>query len=831
MEKSEQHIGILAKLMDENVEISDIRKQYGVLCKLVGEQLPDELDKGMYTVNAGIMQKIEQTMKQYDFFTVVPDIIGKSILAFYGNGNLIVSNVLDKLQTKSGLTMVANNVNLPLIITSRKGIEKDKIYAVTYMNKLVELDDEEYFSLTDELRKNMDIKKLIKCFLIQSEYKYSNLAFIILPRYTDIKSDVINAIKNVINKFYIVQDKGGKWKKLYRKLDNKNITICTNKKNLIEINPDNQDADVEWINFYSLQQEFNEHDKISINYIIKTELQEILLDVDVFYNNQIQHLENNIELLAQDSIRLVDEKIKEKIKDYRSGEIEKKEKFERCKRQFDELYKKIEDTASICEKQIGGIPSKAQECNAEKYIDYLSKIFFKHIYANQIEDAREDIKKLGAVNYKYGSAFRTMVKYEKGIDLTFAEIEALNRNIDRWEILKIKIELSSVLGLSEEVTKSMISKIKMYNTGKEWYLFGWVYIEKKDFINAKKCFFNALDKGYSKAGEELIDFSQKYPEMNINIDELAENLVPAANYYVGNQNIESQYKKAIINLKIAAAKGNTKAIEMIADILFEKYKEFSLYKMEKEENKNKVRNVINLYEYLNQQEEKQKYKLNMGLLYCKLKDYSRAQSLLKNINTPEAQYECAKMYQYGDGVAKNLKKAKKYYENIDKSYKDVKEQYDKVCKQLEEIKKKKEEQQNADYSGSTSTSYEGSSFCFITTAACMALHEKKDCKELNELRKFRDEHLLTTGDEDKKLVQEYYRIGPLIVEKIDAEWNPFAIYAELWEDYIKPSCIKIEQKQWNEAKMIYVNMVKKLCQLYSIKVDKHIMQKYNIDIQ
>ena len=36
MEKSEQHIGILAKLMDENVEISDIWKQYGVLCKLVG---------------------------------------------------------------------------------------------------------------------------------------------------------------------------------------------------------------------------------------------------------------------------------------------------------------------------------------------------------------------------------------------------------------------------------------------------------------------------------------------------------------------------------------------------------------------------------------------------------------------------------------------------------------------------------------------------------------------------------------------------------------------------------------------------------------------------
>ena len=364
-------------------------------------------------------------------------------------------------------------------------------------------------------------------------------------------------------------------------------------------------------------------------------------------------------------------------------------------------------------------------------MDYLSKIFFKHIYANQIDDAEEDIRKLVAVNYKYDVAFRAMIKYEKGIDLTVAQIKALNRNIERWEILKIKIELSSVLGLSEEDTKSMISKIKMYNTGKEWYLLGCKHIDKKDFINAKKCFFNALDKGYSKAGEKLIDFSQKYPQMNINIDELAENLVPAANYYIGSKNIESGNKKAIINLKMAAANGNLKAIEMIADILFEKYKKFSLYKMEEEESKNKVRNVINLYEYLNQQEEKQKYKLNMGLLYCKLKDYSRAQRLLKNINTPEAQYECAKMYQNGNGVAKNLKKAKGYYENIDKSYKDVKQQYDKVCKQFEETQKKQEEQRNADYSASTSTSYEGSSFCFITTAACMALHEKKDCKEMN----------------------------------------------------------------------------------------------------
>jgi len=50
--------------------------------------------------------------------------------------------------------------------------------------------------------------------------------------------------------------------------------------------------------------------------------------------------------------------------------------------------------------------------------------------------------------------------------------------------------------------------------------------------------------------------------------------------------------------------------------------------------------------------------------------------------------------------------------------------------------------------------------CFLTTACCQHKGLPDDCEELNILRKFRDEYV------DKYLVEEYYKIAPSIVKKI-----------------------------------------------------------------
>ena len=273
---------------------------------------------------------------------------------------------------------------------------------------------------------------------------------------------------------------------------------------------------------------------------------------------------------------------------------------------------------------------------------------------------------------------------------------------------------------------------------------------------------------------------------------------------------------------------------MIADILFNKYKKIPFKNMMIETSENSVYNVIKLYTYLDKIKEKEEYKLKIGLMYCKLMDYPRAYLLLKEINRPEAQYECAKMYQYGMGVVRDFKEAKKIYEKIDPNYRDVRKQYEKICGYIknDELKKERTQyNQNQDYSSRIENTYVTSSFCFITTAACFALNKDKNCNELNELRKFRDTYILGNDEDGNDLVEEYYRIGPTIVNYIDSEWNPFVIYAELWEDYILPSYNMIKKNRNQEAKLIYIEMVKSLCEKYNVSVKESIMKKYTIKLK
>ena len=115
----------------------------------------------------------------------------------------------------------------------------------------------------------------------------------------------------------------------------------------------------------------------------------------------------------------------------------------------------------------------------------------------------------------------------------------------------------------------------------------------------------------------------------------------------------------------------------------------------------------------------------------------------------------------------------------------------------------------------------------ITTATCIALQGKDDCEELNTLRDFRDEHINNT-DEGQRLVLEYYRVAPLIIEQIDLEDDPIAIYHKLWNDYIKPSCCEIKNNNYNLAKDIYIEMVLHLCRKYKIELTPNIAMNYGI---
>ncbi|MBQ3665404.1 MAG: hypothetical protein II919_04795 [Lachnospiraceae bacterium] len=116
---------------------------------------------------------------------------------------------------------------------------------------------------------------------------------------------------------------------------------------------------------------------------------------------------------------------------------------------------------------------------------------------------------------------------------------------------------------------------------------------------------------------------------------------------------------------------------------------------------------------------------------------------------------------------------------------------------------------------SSGSSYSGSSgsFCFITTAVCEKLGKTDDCFELTTLRNYRDTWLINS-DGGKELIEEYYRIAPLIVSRIKTS-DKFDEYCQhLLTNYINPCLDMIAISEYEKCRDKYIEMVnytKTLC--------------------
>lgn len=99
--------------------------------------------------------------------------------------------------------------------------------------------------------------------------------------------------------------------------------------------------------------------------------------------------------------------------------------------------------------------------------------------------------------------------------------------------------------------------------------------------------------------------------------------------------------------------------------------------------------------------------------------------------------------------------------------------------------------------------------CFITTAVCDNFGKPDDCYELTAFRKFRDGWLKFQND-GQKLIEEYYRTAPSIVDKINALPNAKFIYQEIWDNYLSKCLSYIESRDYYSCKNLYANMVKDL---------------------
>ena len=99
--------------------------------------------------------------------------------------------------------------------------------------------------------------------------------------------------------------------------------------------------------------------------------------------------------------------------------------------------------------------------------------------------------------------------------------------------------------------------------------------------------------------------------------------------------------------------------------------------------------------------------------------------------------------------------------------------------------------------------------CFITSACVNAKGLPDDCMELATMRVFRD-HWLKKQPNGGVEIARYYEIAPIIVEKIDADYNSIAIYERIYNDYITPCVLDVGKGQNEAAYIHYKTMITEL---------------------
>ena len=392
---------------------------------------------------------------------------------------------------------------------------------------------------------------------------------------------------------------------------------------------------------------------------------------------------------------------------------------------------------------------------------------------------------------------------------------------DSYQIAKMQLILSSKVNFTPKQIEQLVPYLDPIETGKEKYYLGLYLINQNKYKAGANKLLEAMELDYHWAGKRLMDLYHMDSNL-IDLETLAMYLIPEASYILAREVEDTKARKADVYYKIAASRQHQDAIEHLADELYWEYIRLPYQECQDPGVQDSIYNVINLYLYLMKKDRNEEHQLRIGLLYNKVQDYGRAYELLSGLSHEEAVYACARMLEYGNGVSKNLTKAKSLYQKIPE-YRDSLKRFKKI--KAIESKKAKEStySESRSYERSYSSSGSSSSGCFVITATCAALQKDRNWMDISKLIKFRNAFVRMEGAES---VAEYYRLGPMIVDSINAEEQPKEMYQNLWNTYIEPSLISFFEGKLEDVKRIYVNMCKMLCEKYDIPVEDHILRKY-----
>jgi len=827
MSDTSQVLALISKLMIDNLrETDEITDSYRKLYGFFNGDFVKTLDQGYYNDSATLISEIRHELLHMRFWDSVPMLFAR----YYIN---VFSALEDMRQYINRIVELKDwffeNDSIPVVFV-HSNVDETTISAVTYDEKIIKVSEEEYVLICNELDNyNIEQKKLVRFFIVEINNWNTNNCLCIWQEKIFEENDVVACFQKV-NSVNIVFGKS--ISHINRRLLSINFPkICvlssdevlTQLAESLIIKSEKIGTLLPEEKFFSLL--YNKKgDRTYRDEINKIRLQ--LFRVEAFYNYEISKIKLIKEEMHDDLLHLSEGEIKELIsellKEQQGKERLLDDKLDEYQKICSEFIKRLIDYAFLRENKYTGL---SRRCNY-RFDPYLEPLFIELVRNDEDQRAAECLRCMRDAQLDEVPIYDICFKYSHGEHLDDNDKKViLNSTTKSESIARVKILLSDELDYEEEQLLELADAISEPRSGKE-YFWAAKRANRDGQYNkiAEDYFKKAFENGETQAGDCLVKMYQDYGKPSLT--DLASMMIPEANYKLAMEQSDDNLKDVWVNLKIASAKKHIGAIKIVAEWLFKNIEELSLSEMEDPKNKEDAINAIIIYEFLLKNDYKEEYQLRIGLIYIKLQDYRRALDHLESLDDPEAMYQCALIYENGLGVAENKKKARDYYKKCG-NYKDASVQFVKISEAIRQNNYNDQNFGNGFREEREVVSVERSGHCFITTAACIALDKDKDCDELNILRHFRDFYI-ADGRNGDLLITEYYRIGPEIVNRIEKEWNPFAIYMQLWRYYINPSCRCIAKEKFEEAKNIYIAMVKRLCIKYQIKVDERICKEYDI---
>ena len=707
-------------------------------------------DKTEYPNKYLLQTTFDSIAQQIKLFVMFPQIVGSHITCYIGLSSIQRKRIFGN----KNLTQL--NESVPIIYSGNS-----KLCNFGLFNHLGEkIDTDNISNSFQQLKEHLNPEDVLLAIAIKSNKLSSNEILVDIPRNTKdmpfVKSFLSIANRIVVHKRFPIVDESLRYLEYIDSFATVNILPLPGADNF----------------HYSLQFK-NDEPKTNIDpkaqfvfdLSIKTTIQKIIL----WLQNEQGKYSEQIKLINSDLVQNSnDNKFSSLVKNIRTQAKNTVQQLETSIKIVTKAKSQLLSQVNIIYSILEHIYNQNHHISIDNSVlcwnnwSYAEEYFLSLVHTSSLKEANALSDRLKMAKYPYTDILNAYLKqFNNNMnDITIDSKIFFKENkkfLHRSAIHFSNYDEKNITHIAEHHAKKIIC-----STGKEFY-FLWLATNKESFLR------KALQKGYAPAGRKLYELAlmKKEKEKQKSLKFLARNLVAEANFELSKKN-KSFY--AQLNLRIAAALKYTPALLKLA------------------ENRDNVQLSLMLYRYLaeNNLLDSRSYYLYGYRLYQN-KYFIEAFDILQKSSETRALSLLARMYQYGNGIPRDLKKAKTLYEELLLKNSDPKAEVQ-LKKINDEIKRQTRTTKSFNYTKQTRTtsSYSSSSsWCFLTTATCDVMGYKDDCDVLNTFRNYRDKVLIYEKD-GKELIEEYYRIAPMIVDSINRSSNAIKTYTFMWEKYINP---------------------------------------------